>query len=217
MISALLMTLSTMLEGNLPSEWFYRSSFRGRRILLFYWIIFCLIMRVVYSYVAWCTYYLQVAHWNLVLRSILASKTITPTLYVINTAQDLLRSELNVQCTSGTANYLKASSRSTIQKMESKIFPGLFNSFQENIARYVTIGDYLVPIVFSQSKSVNRAKQGEIVIVADKNWGSMNGLHTGSEKLIMNKCTSPIISRKSKLKERLIFSILKVKIYKIIA
>ena len=52
MISALLMTLSTMLEGNLPSEWFYRSSFRGRRILLFYWIIFCLIMRVVYSYVA---------------------------------------------------------------------------------------------------------------------------------------------------------------------
>ena len=31
---------------------------------------------------------------------------------------------------------------SEIQKMESKIFPELFNSFQENIARYVTIGDY---------------------------------------------------------------------------
>ena len=49
MISALLMPLSTMLEGNLPSEWFHRSSFKARKILLFCWIIFCLIMTTVYS------------------------------------------------------------------------------------------------------------------------------------------------------------------------
>lgn len=47
--TALLMSMSTMLEGNLPSEWFQRRSFRARKILLFYWIIFCFIMTTVYS------------------------------------------------------------------------------------------------------------------------------------------------------------------------
>ena len=135
-------------------------------------------------------------------RSILASKTITPTLYVINTAEDLLQSQINILCTSGTTNVLKASLRRTIKKMENRIFPDLFISFQENIERF-----YANSLVFSSNnwKSVNRARRGEIVIVADKNWGSMNGLHTGSEHLIMNKCTSPIIQKKSPIKEILIF------------
>ena len=70
-------------------------------------------------------------------RSIVASKTITPTLYVINTAEDLLLSQLNVHSTSATAYYLKTSSSSTIKKMEDKIIPGLLTSLQEKIERSV--------------------------------------------------------------------------------
>lgn len=147
-------------------------------------------------------------------RSILASKTITPTyLNPINTAEDLLWSQLDAICTPGTTNYLKASQKRAFQKMKNKIYPELLASLQENIKRFVhNIGypdmealpicdrlDAFLPIAFHQNC---RAKEGEFVIVADKNWGSMNGLYTGKE-LIAAKHTSPIIQKNNPIKESL--------------
>ena len=160
-------------------------------------------------------------------RSILASKTITPTyLNPINTAEDLLFSQLNAICTPGTTNYLKATQK--FQKMKNRIHPDLLNSLQENIIRFVKNIEYpaicsnkitsiinlwltsydailtwLNPLHFIEIPAC-RAKEGEFVIVADKNWGSMNGLHTGRE-LIAAKHTSPIIQKNNPMKESLNF------------
>ena len=49
MIAAFWITLATPIEGNLPSEWFDRKSFKARKVLLFNWIIFCLVMTTGYS------------------------------------------------------------------------------------------------------------------------------------------------------------------------
>ena len=38
----------------------------------------------------------------------------------------------------------------------------------------------------------------------------MNGLHTGSENLIMNKCTAPIVHKNIKMKERFILCIYRI-------
>ena len=46
--SALLITLSTLVEGNLPREWFNRRSFNARHILIFHWIIFSMVVTTVY-------------------------------------------------------------------------------------------------------------------------------------------------------------------------
>ena len=67
-------------------------------------------------------------------RSILASKTITPTyLEPINTAEDLLSSQLNAFCTDAGLQPLLQ--RSTFKEMKNRIDPGLLDSLQENIER----------------------------------------------------------------------------------
>ena len=69
-------------------------------------------------------------------RSILASKTITPTyLEPINTAEDLLSSQLNAFCTDG--GLLPLLQRSTFKKMKNRIDSGLLDSLQENIERLI--------------------------------------------------------------------------------
>ena len=69
-------------------------------------------------------------------RSILASKTITPTyLEPINTAEDLLSSQLNAFCTDAGLQPLLQ--RSTFKKMKNRIDPGLLDSLQENIERLI--------------------------------------------------------------------------------
>ena len=47
-LSALWIILSTPIEGNLPAEWFNRDSFKARKVLLFHWIVFCLVMTTAY-------------------------------------------------------------------------------------------------------------------------------------------------------------------------
>ena len=42
--------MSTMIEGNLPDEWYDRASFAARKFLLFQWIVFSLVMTCVYGY-----------------------------------------------------------------------------------------------------------------------------------------------------------------------
>ena len=72
---------------------------------------------------------------SLCFRSILASKTITPTyLKPINTAEDLLLSQLKAFCTPDGCDNLYT--MSTWKDMKNGIDPGLLDSLQENIERF---------------------------------------------------------------------------------
>ena len=72
---------------------------------------------------------------SLCFRSILASKTITPTyLKPINTAEDLLLSQLKAFCTPDGCDNLYT--MSTWKEMKNRIDPGLLDSLQENIKRF---------------------------------------------------------------------------------
>ena len=79
--------------------------------------------------------------------------------------------------------------------MKDRIDPGLLDSLFENIDKYSMPCNVLHLAIHN---FFCRTKRGEIVIMADKNWGSMNGMIPGNE-LIAAKHSSPIIQRSNKM------------------
>ena len=68
----------------------------------------------------------------------MASKTITPTyLKPINTAEDLLMSDLTTLCTPGGCNYLY--NKTFFKQMKDRIDPGLLDALFENIDKYYSM------------------------------------------------------------------------------
>ena len=80
--------------------------------------------------------------------------------------------------------------------MKDRIDPGLLDALFENIDKYYSIPRNVIHL--ANHNYFCRTKRGEIVIMADKNWGSMMGMIPGNE-LIAAKHSSPLILRTNQM------------------